>query len=57
MKFQISKPVNTLQRSTLCYIKKIVNEIREESIKKVMEHVAPGQGDSLQKLFFQKKML
>ena len=47
MKFQISKPVSTLQPSTLCYIKKKVNEIKEQSIKKVMEHVDPDQGDSL----------
>ena len=35
--------------------KEKVNEIQKESIKKVMEHVAPGQGDSLQKLLFPEK--
>ena len=55
MKFQILKRVNTLQPSTLHYINKKVNKIQKDSIKKVMEHVAPGQGNSLQKLLFPEK--
>ena len=57
MKFQISKPVRTLQPSTLHYIKHKVNGIQVESIKKFIEHVAPVQGDSLQKCCLQKKIM
>ena len=55
MKFQISKPFSTLQPSTLRCIKHKVNGIQVESIKKVIEHVAPVQGDSLQKLLLTEK--
>ena len=55
MKFQISKPVSPLQPSTLHYIKHKVNGVQVESIKKIIEHAAPVQGDSLQKLLLTEK--
>ena len=43
VKLKVTKLVDKLQVSTLCYVKKKrVNEIQKQSVNKLLEHVAPG---------------
>ena len=45
VKFQVTKPVKELQPSIFRYLRKKVNEIQKQSVNKLLEHVAQGQGN------------
>ena len=47
VKFQVTKPVEELWPSTLHNLTKKVNETQKQSVNKLLEHVAPGQGNLL----------
>ena len=55
VKFQVTPPVEELQPSTLRYLRKKVNEIQKQSVNKLVEHVAPGQGNLLKNILFPEK--
>ena len=55
VKFQVPKPVEELQPSTLHNLTKKVNEIQKQSVNKLLEHVAPGQGNLLENMLFPEK--
>ena len=55
IKFQVTKCVEELQPSTLRYLRKKLNKKQKQSVNKLMEHVAPGQGNLFKKMLFPEK--
>ena len=55
VKFQVTKPVEELQGSALRYLRKKVNAMQKQAVIKLLEHVAPGQGNLLKNILFPKK--
>ena len=55
VKFQVTKRVEECQPSTLHYLRKKVNEIKKQSVNKLPEHDAPGQGNPLKNMLLAEK--
>ena len=55
VKFQVTKPVEELQGSALRYLRKKVNAMQKQAVIKLLEHVAPGQGNLLKNILFTVK--
>ena len=50
--FQVTKPAEELQPSTLRYLKRKILQIQDESIRTAIESIAPRQGEKLQDILF-----
>ena len=56
VKFQVTKHVEELQPSILHYLRKKVNKIQKQFVNKLLEHVAPRQGNLLGNMLFSEKI-